>query len=135
MYWMTCSRCAVEKSMSMSGVEVIPSWRKRSKSRLCAIGSTRVMPSTGDDRVGGRAPALAGDPALAREAHEVPVDEEELGQPGLLDHVQLPLQAPRHRGGDRVVSPARSLLGQPVEEAERGLALGHREAREADIPE
>ena len=47
----------------------------------------------GDDRVGCRASALSGDPVLAGEAHEVPVDEEELGKARLLDHLQLPLQA------------------------------------------
>src|SRR6266481_6118160 len=36
-YWITCSRCSVEKSMSMSGVLVISSCRKRSKRRLCAL--------------------------------------------------------------------------------------------------
>ena len=53
----------------------------------------------GDDRVGGRAAALAGHAMLAREAHEVPVDEEELGQPRLLDHLELALEALAPRRG------------------------------------
>src|SRR2546427_9308129 len=43
--WITCSRCAVEKSMSMSGVVVISSCRKRSKSRLRSEEHTSELQS------------------------------------------------------------------------------------------
>ena len=43
----------------------------------------------GHDRVGRAAPALGRDPLLPGEAHQVPADQEELGQAGPLDHVQL----------------------------------------------
>ncbi len=46
----------------------------------------------GDQRVGGRAAPLAADAVLAREAHDVPDDEEVVGQPGAGDNVQLPPQ-------------------------------------------
>jgi hypothetical protein len=45
--------------------------------------------AVGHDRVAGAAPSLPDDPALARELHQVPHDQEELGQVGALDDVQL----------------------------------------------
>ena len=45
MYWMTSSRRAELKSMSTSGYVVRPSLMNRSNSRLCLIGSTRLIPS------------------------------------------------------------------------------------------
>ena len=70
----------------------------------------------GDYRVGGRAAALAGHAMLACEAHEIPVDEEELGQSCLLDHLQLALEPARDLGGDRPVALAHALEAQLVEE-------------------
>ncbi len=48
MYWMTSSRRAELKSMSTSGYVVRPSLMNRSNSRLCLIGSTRLIPSVYD---------------------------------------------------------------------------------------
>ena len=76
----------------------------------------------GDDRVGRRAAALAGHPMLAGEAHEVPIDEEELRQPGLLDHLQLALEAARDLDRDGPVALAHSLEAELVEKREGGLA-------------
>src|SRR3989442_8778258 len=45
-----------------------------------------------DDRVGGGTSALSRHPVLAGKAHEVPVDEEELGQSGLLVPLKIDLQ-------------------------------------------
>src|SRR5690348_9061612 len=70
---------------------------------------------------------------LAREAHEVPVDEEELGKPGLLDDLQLALQAARHRGSDGPVALAYSLETELVEKRKRRLACGNWVSREPDL--
>ncbi len=86
----------------------------------------------GHDRVRRAAPALTGHPVLLREPHQVPVDEEELGQPRLVDHVELLLEPPGDRRRDRVVALPGALLGEPVEVAEGRLALGDLEAGEAD---
>src|ERR1700694_5902127 len=96
---MTCSRCAVEKSMSMSGVVVISSCRKGSKRRLCSIGSTPgEAEQVGDDAVRRRAASLARDAAQPGEPHQVPVDQEELAEAGLVDDVELFLQTGRDLG-------------------------------------
>ena len=87
----------------------------------------------GDDRVRGRTPALARDTMLAGKAHEVPVDEEELGQAGLLDHLELVLQAAGDGGGDRPVALAQAFEAELVEKRERRLAHGHGIAGEPDL--
>ena len=89
----------------------------------------------GDDRVGGRATALAGNAMLAREAHEVPVDEEELGQPRLLDHLELALEAFGCVGSDRAVAVPHALEAELVEEGERCLPRRHGVARKANLAE
>ncbi len=45
--------------------------------------------AVGHDRVAGTPPPLADDPVLPRELHQVPHDQEELGQVGPLDDLQL----------------------------------------------
>ena len=70
----------------------------------------------GDDRVGRRAAALAGHSVLAREAHEIPVDEKELGEACLLDHLQLALQPARDLDRDGPVALAHPLETQLVQE-------------------
>ena len=70
---------------------------------------------------------------LAREAHEVPVDEEELGQAGLLDDLELALQALGHVRGDGPIARAHAFEAELVEVRERRLAWRHGIAREADL--
>ncbi len=85
----------------------------------------------GDDRITGAAPALGGDAAFPGEAHEVPADEEELGQAGPLDDLQLVgelLDDGRRHG---VVALAGAFVAEPLEVAEGRLAARDREAREA----
>ncbi len=82
------------------------------------------------DRAGRAAPALGRDPLLLREAHQVPADEEELGEAGSLDDLQLVGEALDDRGGHRVVALARTCPAQLRQVRERGLPAGHREARE-----
>src|SRR5215475_11081217 len=89
----------------------------------------------GHYRVGCRASALAGDAVLASKAHQIPVDEKELGQARLLDHVQLALQAACHCRGDRVIAPSGTLVRELVEVAERRLARWHGVTGEADVSE
>src|SRR2546430_2022282 len=87
-----------------------------------------------DDRVRRRAPALRRDPALLAEADDVPVDEEELRKPRTVDHVELVRELPRDGRRDARVALARALLAEGIEEGERRVALGDREAREAVLP-
>src|SRR5260221_20049 len=89
----------------------------------------------GDDRVRRRATTLAGHAVLARESHQVPVDEEKFGQPRLLDDLELALQPARHLHRDRPVALAHPLEAQLVEEGERSLACRHWKAREAHLAE
>src|SRR6202011_1938251 len=89
----------------------------------------------GDDRIGGRAATLAGYAVLAREAHEVPVDEKELGEPSLLDHLQLALEPLRDRERDRPVALPHALEAELVEKRERCLTLRDWIARETNFAE
>ena len=76
------------------------------------------------DRAGRAAPALGRDPLLLREAHQVPADEEELGEAGPLDDVELvgePLD-------DRPGSAGGSAAGRPPSTARRGTRTASRPA-------
>ena len=86
----------------------------------------------GDDRVGGAAPPLAGDAVLPGPRHDLVDDQEELGQIGPLDDVELHLQPPGHLGGERPVAEPDLVLAEPVEDGEGGLPGGDGEAGEAD---
>ena len=89
----------------------------------------------GHDRARRAAPTLGRDPALLREPHQVPADQEELGQPGPLDHVELVGEPVDDGRGQRVVALLRAVPAQPREVRERRLARRHREAREAVLLE
>ena len=67
------------------------------------------------DRVGRAAPALSRDATLLREAHQVPANEEELGQAGLLDDGQLVGQLPDNCRGHRVVAAASAVVAQTLQ--------------------
>ncbi len=60
------------------------------------------------DRAGRTAPTLRRDPTLLRELHQVPADEEELGEAGPLDDVELVREPGHDRRGHRVVAAARA---------------------------
>ena len=68
-----------------------------------------------DDRVGGRSTALPRHAVVAGETHEVPVDEEELCEAGLLDHLQLVLKAVGDCRSDRSVALADAFEAEVVE--------------------
>ena len=87
----------------------------------------------GDDRVGGRASALPRHTVVAGEAHQVPVDEEELGEPRLLDHLQLVLQAACDHRSNRPVSLAEAFEAKLVEKGERRLSGGHGVSGKPDL--
>ena len=87
------------------------------------------------DRAGRAAPALGRDPLLLREAHQVPADQEELGEAGPLDDVELVGEPVDDRRGQRVVALPGARPAQLREVRERRLALRHREAREAVLLE
>ena len=87
------------------------------------------------DRAGRTAPTLGRDPALLRELHEVPADEEELGETGPLDDVEFVREPGHDRRGHRVVAAARPGPAQLREVGERRLPVRHREAREAVLLE
>ena len=60
--------------------------------------------AVGHDRVAGAPPPLADDPALASELHQVPHDEEELGEVGAVDDVQLMGQLRQRTLGNRPIT-------------------------------
>ena len=68
----------------------------------------------GDDAVGRRPTTLAGNPVCAGKSHQVPVDQEELGKPGLVDDIELALETGRHLRRHRAVSLPDRLLAEPV---------------------
>ena len=83
----------------------------------------------GDDRIAGTAATLSGDATLATEAHEVPADEEELGQAGALDDIELVghlLEHPRRHG---VIAAADTLVTERLEIGEGGFPTGYGKAR------
>jgi hypothetical protein len=77
----------------------------------------------GHDRIGGAAPTLRRDPALAGEPHQVPADQEELGQAGPLDDVQLVGQLLHDRRRDGVIPAAGALVAQLLQVRKRRVAL------------
>ena len=89
----------------------------------------------GDDRAGRAAPTLGRDPLLLREPHQVPADQEELGEPGPLDHVELVREPIDDGRGQRVIALPGAVPAQLREVRERRLPVGHREAREAVLLE
>ena len=84
----------------------------------------------GHDRVAGAASALGGDPTRLGEPHEIGTDEEELGQAGPLDDVELVRELAAHARRDGVVLRPRALLAAPRQVAEWRLTLRHCEAGE-----
>ena len=88
-----------------------------------------------DDRARGASPALGRDPPLLRVLHQVPADQEELGEPGPLDDPELVGEAVHDGRGQRVVAPLGAGPAQLGEVRERGLAVRDREAREAVLLE
>src|ERR1035437_4260660 len=89
----------------------------------------------GDDAVGRASPPLSRDVVLARETHDVPGDQEELGESGLLDHLELALQPRRHHAGHRPVLALHGLLAERVEDGEGRLPMRNRKAGEARLRE
>ncbi len=89
----------------------------------------------GDDRIRRAAAPLRGDAALPGKAHQVPTDEEELGQAGPFDDVQLVGELPDHGRGQRVIATASARLAQLHEIAEWRLPARHRKARKAVLLE
>jgi hypothetical protein len=76
----------------------------------------------GDERVGRRAAALAADALAAGEAHEVPDDQEVVGQPDLIDDAQLVAELAQAVGRHRPVLGDQPGVRQRIQIAERGLA-------------
>ncbi len=91
----------------------------------------RDAEGVGDDRIAGAAAPLGGDAALPAEAHEVPADEEELGQAGPLDDLQLVRHLLEHARRHGVVALPHAVMAELLEVREGRLPAGHREAREA----
>ena len=89
----------------------------------------------GDDRAGRAAATLGRDPLLPGEPHQVPADQEELGEPGPLDHIELVGEPFDDGRGQRVIALPGAGLAQLDEVGERRLALRHREPRKAVLLE
>src|SRR5439155_24861084 len=84
-----------------------------------------------DGAVRRRAAALAEDAALAREADDVPHDQEVAGQVELPDQRQLVLELLADAWRDRPVAVAGAGTGEGAEEADRRLARGQGVLRKA----
>ena len=89
----------------------------------------------GDDGISGAAPPLAGHAMLPGPPHDLVDDQEEFGEIGLLDDVELRLQPLRDQRGERAVAAPDLVLAEAVEDGEGGLALGDGEARETNVGE
>ena len=83
-----------------------------------------------DDRIRRAPPPLGRDPPFLREPHQVPADEEELGESGPLDDIQLVGELADDRWCHRVVPPPNPCVAQLDQVRERRLASRHREPRE-----
>src|SRR5207245_3139523 len=81
----------------------------------------RDAEQVGDDAVRRRAAPLARDAARPGKAHQVPVDEEELAEAGLVDDVELFLQAGRDLRGDRTIFLPDGILAQAIQKGVRRL--------------
>ncbi len=103
------------------------------------VVADRVHPGdpehVGHDRIGRAAPALGGDAALAGEAHEVPADQEELGETGSLDHRELMGELAHDRRRERVIAAPGTVPAELRQMAERRLPVRHGKAREAVLLE
>ena len=89
----------------------------------------------GHDRAGRAAAALRRDRLLLGEPHQVPADQEELGEAGPFDDVELVGQAVDDGRGERVVAATGTLPAQLRQVRERRLVPRHREAGEAVLLE
>ena len=85
----------------------------------------------GHDRVARAAPPLGRDALLAGEPHEVPADEEELGQAGPVDDPQLVVQLGLDGRRDGPVATGQARLAEARQLLQRRRAVGHLEAGEA----
>src|SRR5207247_1800971 len=85
----------------------------------------------GHDAVCRRPAPLAGDTTGSGEAHQVPIDQEELGKTGLVDDVELLLKTGGNFRRHRVILLKDRVLAEAVQEGVRGLAGRHLEAWEA----
>ena len=99
------------------------------------VVANRVHPGdpegVGHDRTGGTPSSMGRNPALLRKAHEVPADEEELREPGLLDDIKLMRELPDDRRRNRVIAPSNTGLAEFDEIAERRLTGGDRKPRKS----
>ena len=99
-YWITSPRRCWQKSMSISGASRRLSSRNRSKSRSYSSGQTWLRyKRVGHQRADARAAGRGRNALRPGEAHEVPHDEEVVGEAQLVDHVQLALQPGHHLFG------------------------------------
>ncbi len=96
---------------------------------------TRDAEQIGDDRVRRAAASLPRNAVLTREFHDVPRDQEELGEMRLLDDIELALQACGDGASHGVVLALHRFLTQAVEHGERRLPCRHRKTRKAHVAE
>ena len=84
------------------------------------------------DRAVGRRPTpLREDVLLPAEVHEVPDDEEVPGEIELLDQIEFARDLPARLLRERSIPPVRTRLGDPPQERDLRLAVGHRIVRKA----
>ena len=132
-YSIISPRRSSAKSMSMSGICLRSTFRKRSK------GSSQIQRvdvgdagAVADDAGGGRAAHAEGDALGAGVVGQVADDEDVEREAGLLDDLQLVAQPLFGVRRHRVVAPLQSLPAESGQVAGRGLAFGHRVLRQVE---
>ena len=124
--------------MSMSGIDLRPGLRKRSKKQVVLdrvdVGDAERV---GDDRAGGRAsPGADRDAVLLGVLDEVPDDQEVGRETHLPDHAEFELEPLPGLGGNRVaVAPAQALFRHPAEHLLGRRAVVGRVVRQQDLAE
>ncbi len=123
--------------MSMSGIDFRPGIEEALEEQVVAHRvDVRDLERVGGERAGGGAAARPDlDPVLAREADEVPDDQEVVGEAHLPDRLQLEAQAVVELGRDPVVAALEALLAELDEVVERVAIVGSRVARQPDLPQ
>lgn len=95
-YWITSSRRASQKLTSISGMETRSGLRKRSKSRLCLIGSMsvmRVQKATREPAADPDVPGRRGYRVFSAGVDKVRDDQEIVGKAHFLDHLEFVFEA------------------------------------------
>ena len=122
--------------MSMSGIDLRPGFRKRSKRRSYWIGSMSVISrqyATSEPAAEPR-PGPTPIPSRFAKRDEVPDDQEVVGEAHLADRLELELEPFLELGGHPLVALREPVLAELDEVVEGVAPVRGREVREQDPP-